>query len=151
MSIIFEDLYNPGDTVMIVEDIYDEDTGELRLSSGTFGEVSGIVNPEYIRVALGNDQFFNVYVLNLVKKWDNTYQIGDPVQATKDIFDQVSHKVIVTRGSHGTVSEMNAHDWVKVDWNINHETIGVHLSEIKNMNTIDTAIGPEIQNDKFSR
>lgn len=165
MSIIINNLYKINDLVEMTCDINDYDTGEILLSKGQQGLVSNILNPEYLVVKIPGgsflgtvvpDRFINVYVLNLTKIWNNSLQLTDKVVASKDIYDQTSHTVLIPRGTPGIVTKIpekiqnsdkgfwrpNTNpQWVKVRFEgFTENDQGVHISEIEKINPSKTVL-----------
>jgi hypothetical protein len=132
-SIDYQRIYEPEDRIEVVSPVFDFDTGELRIPKGTKGVVIGMENPEYIHVKLETGEFFHLYLLCARKLWKNSFEEGDRVESCKDIYDQLSHKVLIPCGEEGIVESTKGEDWIKVIFNChdNGGPIGVHLSEIK--------------------
>ena len=129
-AIDYQEIYQPNDKIEIINDVYDYDTKNLMIKKGTKGIVGNMVNPETVNVKLNDGRFIYVYVLDLKKIWNKTLQINDPIEASKDIYDQTDFKVLVQRGTKGTVTDINNGDWIKIKWENKQNPIGVHISEI---------------------
>lgn len=132
-TIDHQEIYRPGDTVEVVEDVVDYDTGRVMVKKGQRGKVSGMPNPEYVSLKLDNGEFFYAYVLNIRKIWDPKFKIGDRVEATKDIYDQMGYKVVTPRGEKGVIKGLKSKEWPKVRWEDSSKgnDVGVHVSEIE--------------------
>jgi hypothetical protein len=132
-SIDFQRVYEPDDRIEVVAPIFDFDTGDLRVPKGTQGVVIGMDNPEYIHAKLETGEFFHIYILCARRIYKNEFEAGDRVESCKDIYDQLSHKVIIPCGEEGVVESIKGGEWIRVLFNChdNESPIGVHLSEIK--------------------
>lgn len=129
-SIDYQEIYIPGDTVEIINNVYDYDTKDLMMKKGTRGVVGDMVNPEHVNIKLDDGRFIYVYVLDLKKVWDSPFKEGDRIEASKDIYDQTEFKVLIKRGDGGEIYEITDGDWVKVKWDDRDNPMGCHLSEI---------------------
>ena len=124
--------YENGDEVQILHDIYDFDTGKLRVKRNSKAKVVREENNEYVRVRFPNNKTFSVFkpLIESEKEYSHDFSPDDKVVTSKDVMDMVRDRVLIERGTEGVVVDTKGRDFIRVHFENRDRPQGVHVSEI---------------------